>query len=147
MTADSAKPDDDSPEALDARQDRLAFEVARGVPIKRAAKLAGCGESTAHGWLKLAAVKKRIRKIRNQIYSETLGLLVASHTKAAKRLVKLAVDEDKRLALRAIELLFSAATALQNTLDINERMGRIEAFLAEQMAQEKKRRESNYGRR
>ncbi|MCA1684528.1 MAG: hypothetical protein LC745_00790 [Planctomycetia bacterium] len=106
--------------------DAIALSVARGLSLAAAAREVSVPESTARRWAADPGFPRRVIQIRQEIVSQSVGLLALLMIKAAIKLGKLIDDPDSEVRLKACRAVNADFLALHTHADLSERLDALE---------------------
>lgn len=107
----------------------LATGLAAGRTIKAAAAEAGIHERTARRRLEDRAFRERVRTLRAETYAQAAGVLAESATRAAETLRDLLDSEREETRLAAARAILEHATKARDSIDLEERLSELEAYV------------------
>ena len=93
--------------------DLLAFHLASGLTIARAAERVGVNERTVRRRLTDANFRKRLFDLRSEALGRAVAMLADGMTKAAERLVGLVGASDEKMALAACKAVLELGMRLR----------------------------------
>ena len=93
--------------------DLLAFHLASGLTIARAAERVGVNERTVRRRLADAKFRKRLDDLRSEAVGRAVAMLADGMTKAAERLVGLVDAPDEKIALAACKAVLELGMRLR----------------------------------
>jgi hypothetical protein len=106
--------------------DAIALAVARGLSLAAAAREAAVAESTARRWAAEPGFPRRVTRIRQEILSQSVGILALAMTRAAVKLGRLIDDPDSEVSLKACRAVNADFLALHAHADLAERLDALE---------------------
>lgn len=107
---------------LNFKQQKLAFYVVGGVPLKKCADYLGLSEPTIYKYLKLPAVQSEIRRLRRLAVEHSTNELLKLSSKAVATLDALLDSENAAARCRAAAFVLDK---LQNAVDFYEYESRL----------------------
>jgi hypothetical protein len=114
------------PKPHGTKLESLALRLANGQSLRAAAKSVGLARSTARRYSIESSFQALVTRLRERIITRACGLYARAAVKGAQRIIRLADDPDKDIALKAIALINDALLALQERIDISARLDSIE---------------------
>jgi hypothetical protein len=104
----------------------LAMAVANGATNEDAAHLSGLSLSTVKRRKADPDFQRFVSDIWADLLKQTLGRLTGSMTKAIDALIALLDDPSPTVRMRAVRLLMTLGIKLQDAIDLNERVRKLE---------------------
>ena len=118
MTTESTQPDE-----------VLILALARGASYVQAAREAGCSKATVFRRMQDYAFAKRVKDVRAELLSRSVGMLVAASAAAAKTLSELCrFSKNEMVKLSAAKSILELAGLNQRAIDQAETEARIAAI-------------------
>ena len=108
----------------------LAFHIASGLAIDKAAQKAGVSASTAYRRWADPTFRRRVLALRSDIVGESVGRLSALMTAAAETMGKLLRSKNQAIALGAAKAILSTGFVANEQQTLAARLDAIEEALA-----------------
>jgi hypothetical protein len=115
----------------EGRREALAFNLARGLTVKAAAKKARVALRTAHEWRKIPEFADRVRVLRADLFSDAAGRLAGLNKRAAVQLGKLLKSATEKVALQAAVKILELSSRLWDQTELVKRLEALEAAEAQ----------------
>ena len=113
-----------------AQQDVALEALARGSSYGQAGNLAGVTAKTVQRWMQDRAFSRQLADRRGARLSEVTGLLLDATTDAVAVIHRECLEAEKASdRLRAASLLLTLSTRMRDKLDVETRLGEVEAFV------------------
>jgi hypothetical protein len=109
----------------------LAQLVASGESVSSAASTVGCANSTAYRISADPRFRQRVDELRTESVRQALGCLSAAATAAVATMVSLLECEDESVRLRAATAILDRFAKLSESVDLRERIEKLEAAKCE----------------
>jgi hypothetical protein len=106
--------------------DSLALAVAGGLSIAAAARSLEIPERTARGWAAAPEFKASVTRLRQEVMSQSVGILGRLAVKASATLGKLLDSQDEDIRLKASKQVLDAALAVREAAEFSERLAAVE---------------------
>ena len=118
--------------ATNGKREAAALALATGQTVRDAAVSCQVGERTLHRWLvEDAAFGARVFELRKELFGQAVGRLAKLAGKATDTLEQLLAADSDSVKLQAARTILEAGCKLREQLEMEERLARLEAFLAE----------------
>ena len=108
----------------------VARALAMGETRETAAAKAGITVRSVYRFLANPAFRQLVAELRSEFMSRTLGCMAESATRAAMKLSSLLDKDDPGVQLRVARAIIGMAVSLRNSVELDVRIGEIEAELA-----------------
>lgn len=117
------------PPGEDARQDEAIVLLAAGATRTAVAEQIGVDRRTLHRWLRQEHFAGQVMKVRAEVFSEAVGVLVSGSRGAALKLVALSGDDhdNLRIQLEASTRVLQLVNELSLSADVERRLTALEA--------------------
>jgi phage terminase small subunit len=113
---------------LGLKQEALIAALLNSPTVEAAAHKAGCGETTAHRWLKLPEVKEAYRAARREVVTHAIVLLQRSTGAAIATILRNLKDDAPPAAqLKAAEMILKFSFDGLELEDLGARVDALEA--------------------
>jgi hypothetical protein len=115
----------------DARRERLALELARGLTVEEAAGEVGVSLRTAYNWRTEPEFTARVKELRAEMFAQAVAKLAAVNGKAADTLAGLLDNADAKVALAAAKAVLELGRSLRQTEDLADEVARLRRMVEE----------------
>jgi hypothetical protein len=108
----------------------LAAALASGGSSAAAARKMAISKTTVKRRLRDPAFRRLVSELRDEMLSSVLGRMTDQMTGAVEKLGKLLEEDDPAIRLRAFRASMTFGLRLRDSVDLNDRIGELEAELA-----------------
>ncbi len=112
--------------------DQVVLLLAKGTSIERAASLSGLSARTIYRRLADPKFTAKVNQVRTELFEAAYGQLVGSLQSAVTTLKRLLRDEASNVQLAAAKALLDFSGKLKDSVELSERLERIEEHLKRQ---------------
>lgn len=114
------------------KDDILIAQLAQGVSVEGAARIAGMGTTTAYRRLKDPEFLRRVEEARAELWKRAMSVLSKSAVEGAIVLRRLLRSDDAKIRLQAAKIVLEQGLKIRDQVDLAQRVAALEELAQQQ---------------